>query len=198
MSPFSDPKMERRKDQYFKRNRDPQFLYQGPQEAIVKELKAWVVRRKEVAREQIALKDKLQDSTRELIRYGPILNGPIEPRELEARNTKAMDILRRDADTDSRFTVRTEIKPRPPKNRVLISTCNRSSKTRTARTPRERNICSTPSDRVASPGQSSGGDPRTTAASAPSWALWTTRSTPAPRSPPWKPERTRTGCRPAA
>ncbi|KAF6226995.1 hypothetical protein HO133_008436 [Letharia lupina] len=53
MAPFSDPQMHQPMDQYWKHDHDPQFLYRGSQEDIVKELEAWVVHRKEVYKERL-------------------------------------------------------------------------------------------------------------------------------------------------
>lgn len=54
-------------DRYFDSDCDPQFLYQGNQETIVKELKAWIIRRKEVYKEQMKLRDESQKSSKELL-----------------------------------------------------------------------------------------------------------------------------------
>lgn len=65
MAPYSDPQMEQLMDLYFDNDGDPQYLYRGSQESITEELKAWVVRSKEVYKEQIELRHGLQKSTME-------------------------------------------------------------------------------------------------------------------------------------
>ncbi len=52
-------------EKHFDHDRDPKFLYQGSHEAIIEELKGWVVRRKEVYKEQMELRDQAQTSTKE-------------------------------------------------------------------------------------------------------------------------------------
>lgn len=89
MAPFLDPAMDQRKDQYFKQDRDPQLLYQGTQETIVKELKAWVVRRKEVIKEQMELRNKSQKSTKELISSAVKAADPGQMRIFLERNARA-------------------------------------------------------------------------------------------------------------
>lgn len=81
--------MDQRKDQYFKQDRDPQLLYQGTQETIVKELKAWVVRRKEVIKEQMELRNKSQKSTKELISSAVKAADPGQMRIFLERNARA-------------------------------------------------------------------------------------------------------------
>lgn len=52
MAPFSDRQLEQLFIQYNDRERDRVFIYHGSQDVIIKELKAWVLRRKEVFAEQ--------------------------------------------------------------------------------------------------------------------------------------------------
>ena len=67
MAPFSDPQMNQLMDRYSVSNCQPQFLYQGSQESIVKELQAWIVRRKEVYKEQMELRDESQKASKAIL-----------------------------------------------------------------------------------------------------------------------------------
>ncbi len=67
MALFSDPQLTQVMEQYFDHDCNPQFLYQGSHEAIIEELKGWVVRRKEVYKEQMELRDQAQTSTKEVM-----------------------------------------------------------------------------------------------------------------------------------
>ena len=64
MALYSNPQFDRQVDEYFSHDRDPQFLYQGSQETIIEELKAWIIRRKQVYKEQLELRDQAQESTK--------------------------------------------------------------------------------------------------------------------------------------
>ena len=65
MALFSDPQLTQLMEQYFDHDCNPQFLFQGSHEAIIEELKGWVVRRKEVYKEQMELRDQAQTQTKE-------------------------------------------------------------------------------------------------------------------------------------
>ena len=60
MTVFSDPQVTQAMAKYFDHDLDPQYLYQGSHETIIEELKAWVIRRKEVYEEQMKLRDQSQ------------------------------------------------------------------------------------------------------------------------------------------
>lgn len=64
MALFSDPQFDQLMDQYFDDDCDPQFLYRGSQEDIIEVLKAWVIRRKMVFKEQMELGDQAQKSSK--------------------------------------------------------------------------------------------------------------------------------------
>ena len=64
MALYSNPEFDRLVDEYFENDRDPHFLYQGSQENITEMLKAWIVRRKQVYKEQLELRDQAQESTK--------------------------------------------------------------------------------------------------------------------------------------
>ena len=67
MAPFSDPQMNQLMDRYFDSDCHPQFLYQGSLENIIKELQAWIVRRKEVYKEQMELRDESQKASKAIL-----------------------------------------------------------------------------------------------------------------------------------
>ena len=64
MALYCNPQLDHLVDEYFKHDRDPQFLYQGSEESIIEELKVWIVRRKLVYKEQLELRDQAQESTK--------------------------------------------------------------------------------------------------------------------------------------
>ena len=64
MALYSNPQFDQLVNEYFNHDRDPQFLYQGSQESIIEELKAWIIRRKQVYKEQLELRDQAQESTK--------------------------------------------------------------------------------------------------------------------------------------
>lgn len=64
MALYPNPQFDQLVNEYFIRGRDPQLLYQGSQESIIQELKAWIVRRKQVYKEQLELRDQAQESTK--------------------------------------------------------------------------------------------------------------------------------------
>ena len=64
MALYSNPHFNRAVDEYFDHDRDPQFLYRGSLESIIEELKAWIVRRKQVYKEQLELRHQAQESTK--------------------------------------------------------------------------------------------------------------------------------------
>lgn len=66
MAPFSDPHLDELVDQYFSHDCHPKFLYQGSQESIIEELKAWVGRRKEVHKAQMELRHEAQKASEEV------------------------------------------------------------------------------------------------------------------------------------
>lgn len=89
MAPFSDPIMDQLMDRYFDSDCQPQFLYQGSQENIVKELKAWLVRRKAVYKEQMELRDQSQKSGKE------IMSGQVQKSEYPAFLTASLNASKR-------------------------------------------------------------------------------------------------------
>ncbi|CAD6572997.1 MAG: hypothetical protein ASARMPRED_005821 [Alectoria sarmentosa] len=68
--------MDHLMDQYLEHERDPKFLYQGSQESIIKELHAWIVRRKEVYREQMEVRDLSQKATKATMNDPVIVQEP--------------------------------------------------------------------------------------------------------------------------
>ena len=64
MALYSDPEFDRLVGQYFENDRNPQFLYQGSLENIIEELEEWIIRRKQVYKEQLELRDQAQQSTK--------------------------------------------------------------------------------------------------------------------------------------
>ena len=61
---YWNPQFDQLVDEYFGHGRDPRYLYQGSQETIIEELKAWIIRRKQVYKEQLELRDQAQESTK--------------------------------------------------------------------------------------------------------------------------------------
>ena len=66
MALYSDPEFDERMNKYFD-HKDPQLLYQGSNEDIIEILKAWVVRRKAVFKEQFELRNQCHKSSRRLL-----------------------------------------------------------------------------------------------------------------------------------
>ena len=61
---YWNPQFDQLVDEYFAHGRNPRYLYQGSQEKIIEELKAWIIRRKQVYKEQLELRDQAQESTK--------------------------------------------------------------------------------------------------------------------------------------
>lgn len=89
MAPFSDPNMNQLMERYFDSDCYPQFLYQCSQETVVKELKTWIVRRKEVYKEQMELRDQSQKSSKE------IMSGQIQASDYPALMTASLNANKR-------------------------------------------------------------------------------------------------------
>ena len=64
MALYSDPQFNRAVDEYFNHDHDIEYIYQGSTESIIEELKAWVIRRKQVYKEQLELRHQAQESTK--------------------------------------------------------------------------------------------------------------------------------------
>ena len=90
MAPFTDPHMEQLKEQYYASECDPKFFYQGSQESIIEELKAWVVRRKEVYKAQMKSRHESQKSTRENFNSPAKALDPESIRVAKVRYSRAM------------------------------------------------------------------------------------------------------------
>ena len=72
----SDPQFDQHMRKYLDSDRDPQFLYQGSHENIIKELKAWVVRRKEANKEVMGLRDQSQKKFKGVLESPDTIRGP--------------------------------------------------------------------------------------------------------------------------
>ena len=56
---FSDPQFIQLMEKYVDSYRDPLFLYQGSQDNIVEALKAWVIRRKQLIKVRMVLRERV-------------------------------------------------------------------------------------------------------------------------------------------
>ena len=70
MAPFTDSRMNQMMTRYYGSKCNPKYLYDGTIGNIEKEMRAWVVRRQEVSREQMELREKIFESTIE-VRIAP-------------------------------------------------------------------------------------------------------------------------------
>ena len=69
MAPDSQSKFDQQVDQYFEKDHNPQFLYQGSHEDIIEKLKAWIVRRKVAYKEQMELRERSQKASKEIFDF---------------------------------------------------------------------------------------------------------------------------------
>lgn len=85
MALYSDPQFDQLMFQYFENGCNPQSLYQGSQEDIIEVLKAWVIRRKAVYKDQMELRDQSQKSAK-LVLSSP--NEARNPRRINELNSE--------------------------------------------------------------------------------------------------------------
>ena len=81
MASILDPQFDQLIKQYLESDCDPEFLYPGSYENIIKELKAWVVHRKEANKELMEVRNQSQQRFKRVMEFPDTI---LEPGCLEA------------------------------------------------------------------------------------------------------------------
>ena len=88
MAFYSDSQFDQQVNEYFNNGHDPRLLYHGSKEDIIEKLKAWIVCRKQVYKEQLELRDQAQESTKLGLTSPRIARDPEYVRQVVSRHAR--------------------------------------------------------------------------------------------------------------